>query len=131
MKDLGVVHRLDEGFIEFSDGTRKSISNKTYVVELTFGQLADAAMVTSHPALRMGSQTGDQSVGTTEPGVPDTKRHKSATPQHLVWQRLGCPNTHVWTHVTDVLSDHGLPPLAHLKHDFQTSEAVALAREHA
>lgn len=28
----------------------------------------------------------------------------------------------------DVLSDHGLPPLAHLKHDFQVSEAVTKAR---
>lgn len=118
MKGLGVIHRLDEGYIQFGDGSRKSVSHQSYAVELTFGRLDNVAMVTSHPALRVPLEGEATSV----------KRRKSAVPQQLVWQRLGCPNTHVWTHVTDVICDHGLPPLAHLKHDFQTSEAVTRAR---
>lgn len=124
MKNLGVIHRLDEGFIEFRDGSRKSVSSQTYAVELTFGRVDNSAMVTRHPALRLHSE--EEARGSGDSAAP--KRQKAAIPQQLVWQRLGCPNVHVWTHITDVICDHGLPPTAHLKHDFQTSEAVTKAR---
>lgn len=123
MKDHGVIHRLDEGYLGFSDGATKRISDKTYTVELTFGQLGNTALVTSHPTLRL--QSADDS---SERDIQRVKRCRSTTPQQLVWQRLGCPNPHIWSHVVDVLSDHGLPPHVHLKHDFSTSEAVARAR---
>lgn len=124
MKELGVVHRLDEGYLEFEDGSRKKISNKSYSVELTFGHLENTAFVTDYPVLRLDSGI----VHSNDMTQPEQKRRKSTVPQQLVWQRLGCPSLHIWTHVTDVLSDHGLPPHVHLKHDFQVSEAVARAR---
>lgn len=73
MKGLGITHRLDEGFIEFDDGSRKRVSNKTYAVELTFGRPADTAMVTSHPALRMTQSEG----GPSEDESANIKRRKS------------------------------------------------------
>lgn len=37
MREHGVVHRLDDGYILFDDGSRKSVSSNTYAVELSFG----------------------------------------------------------------------------------------------
>lgn len=124
MKDLGVTHRLDDGYVEFSDGRRKRVSNRTYAVELTFGQPPRTALITSHPASRVAPNEQSRDTNSLNASGARTKRQRSATPQQLVWQRLGCPSVHVWTHVIDVLSDHGLPPLTHLKHECTTSRPL-------
>lgn len=43
---------------------------------------------------------------------------RAGVPQQLLWQRLGFPSRNIWSHVQDVLVDHGLPDATHLKHNF-------------
>lgn len=112
MREHGITHRLDEGYILFDDGSRKSVSPNTYAVELTLG-----ASLSSH---------GDTSEHTEH--IRKAYVVRSTIPQKLLWQRLGCPSERIWLNVCDVTSDHGLPPNPHLKHDFGMPEAVTRAR---
>lgn len=107
MREHGIIHRLDEGYILFGDGSRKSVSPNTYAIELSMG------------IPHTGSCTDDRCTAFVT---------RSSTPQKLLWQRLGCPAEKVWLNICDVISDHGLPPNPHLKHDFEMPEAVARAR---
>lgn len=113
MRGHGVTHRLDDGYIMFNDGSRKSISPTTFAVELTINT---GSAVSS----RDQSQPCDSS--------GSAYAAKASIPQKLLWQRLGCPSEKIWSSVCDVTTDHGLPPSPHLKHNFEMPEAVARAR---
>lgn len=115
MNRLGVMHRLDEGYLILPGGSKKTISRDLYSVDLILGYpdtpcLASAQLATSSndsPSLRVA---------------------RSPVPQRLLWQRLGCPGKQVWLGVSDVMTDHGLPPNPHLRYDFETTDAVTRAR---
>ena len=51
-----------------------------------------------------------------------------SAPQRLLWQRLEYPSREIWLRVTDVTVENGLPPTAHLRHNFPMPDAVARAR---
>lgn len=115
MNQLGVLHRLDEGYLLLPNGAKKSISRELYSVDLLLGYPdSDSACV---PQSDRNSNAN-----------PSLRVARSSIPQKLLWQRLGCPGRRIWLGVGDVLTDHGLPPNPHLKYDFETTDAVAQAR---
>lgn len=113
MNQLGLTHRLDEGYVLFEDGSRKTIGSD-YTMEVMLGTPSDANVV--------APSDGDRSSNAA------VYPAKSSVPQRLLWQRLGYPSQRVWLGVCDVISDHGLPPNPHLKYDFATTDAVTRAR---
>lgn len=108
MNRLGITHRLDEGYILFADGSKKTISTD-YSMEVMLG----------HPSQMCSSKPQPLGVALAT---------RSTIPQRLLWQRLGCPGQRIWLGVSDVISDHGLPPNPHLRYDFDTTDAVTRAR---
>lgn len=124
MHDLGVQHHLDEGFITMPNGARRSISSRSYTIEITFGDISQATAYSSSslPLLRSTPES---------PAMPQRGRgadSRAQVPQALVWQRLGFPSKQAWLHTLEAVVDHGLPDQTHLKHDFQVPEAVIAAR---
>lgn len=122
MSKLGVIHRLDEGYVLLPTGSKKSISVQSYSMEISFPlRSVHAASTISIPLPRNIARS---EIGTS---VGD----RASVPQQLVWQRLGFPSKQIWLRIMDVTKDHGLPSNAHLKHDFPMLEAVARARARA
>lgn len=111
MRLHGINHRLDDGFIILEDGSTKAISPQTYAIELVFGE-----------SMRSLSRPNDaHSLPAAEHDMPGAYVARSSVPQKLLWQRLGCPGSKIWSNVCDVVSDHGLPPNPHLRHEFDAS----------
>lgn len=113
MNQLGIVHRLDEGYMVLPNGARKTISKELYSVDLVLGYPVD------EPACNQPTRVD---------GSLSLRVARSSVPQKLLWQRLGCPGRRIWMGVGDVLIDHGLPPNPHLRYDFETTDAVTQAR---
>ena len=131
MHELGVIHRLDEGYIMFPDGNRLTVTKPTYAIQIYF---ESSSRNTAH-STTLASQSNllvpvddnfDQALSHTID--PAKLRSKTAPPQQLLWQRLGFPSKATWSHSGELLTGHGLPPNTHLQHDFPVIEAVANAR---
>lgn len=138
MSRLGVIHRLDEGYVLLPGGARKSILKSSYSIEVSFPALNArqplhrAESPPTDPRLRVHTASSlavpmHQSITRRDRGA-DTK---ASVPQQLVWQRLGFPSRTIWSNIQAVLTDHGLPDATHLRHNFPMLEAVARARARA
>lgn len=128
MSKLGVVHRLDEGYVIMPGGSRKSILTPSYGIEVTFPTShAERADLRLQPGVHTASSltmSMPRSIARRSRGA-DTR---ASVPQQLLWQRLGFPSRNIWSNVQGVMTDHGLPDITHLRYDFPVMEAVARAR---
>lgn len=115
MNQMGVIHRLDEGYLMLPSGARKTVSKDLYSVDLVLGYPLD-------------DSTSAHASSSSSSASPCLQVARSSVPQKLLWQRLGCPGRRIWMGVGDVLIDHGLPPNPHLRYDFETTDAVTQAR---
>jgi len=133
----GVEHQLDRGHLLLPGGGVVPVMRPNYTVEITFGKQLPAA----YPAK---SILGTQSVpvlahegvkvepsGAAAPRADRGANSCASVPQYLLWQRLGFPSEHAWRHARDVLADHGLPDVPHLRTDFGVVDAVVRARARA
>ena len=123
MHSLGIIHRLDEGYLLLPNGSRKSISPRTYAIDLMFGPPPNPPAAYVARSLNMPLTP---SLPSASPSSPLPRPH--STPQLTLWHRLGCPSRDIWLRIADMTIDNGLPPQPHLRHTFPMLPAIANAR---
>lgn len=124
MREIGVQHLLDDGYIVMPNGSRRSVSSRSYTIEITLGHISQATAYSSS-SLPLRRSVLPSSNNLQRGRGADSR---AQVPQSLLWQRLGFPSKQTWTHMMEAVADHGLPDHTHLKHDFRVPEAVVSAR---
>lgn len=112
MHEMGVQHHLDNGYIVLPNGARRSVSSRSYTIEITFGQITQSAAYSSSSLPLLRSATKQPNHSQRGRGADS----RAQVPQALVWQRLGFPSKQTWLHTMEAVVDHGLPDHTHLKH---------------